>query len=46
MPANAEMIAHAVLKIESTLDRHYLRRLEADAKAPALGVCRVGFWNS
>ena len=38
MPANAEMIAHAVLKIESTLDRHYLRRLEADAKAPALGV--------
>jgi RNA polymerase sigma factor (sigma-70 family) len=38
MPANAEMIAHAVLKIEGTLDRHYLRRLEADAKAPALGV--------
>jgi DNA-directed RNA polymerase specialized sigma24 family protein len=38
MPANAEMIAHAVLKIESTLDRHYLRRLEADSKAPALGV--------
>jgi RNA polymerase sigma factor (sigma-70 family) len=38
MPANAEMIAHAVLKIESTLDRHYLRRLEAEAKAPALGV--------
>jgi len=38
MPANAEMIAHAILKIESTLDRHYLRRLEADAKAPALGV--------
>lgn len=38
LPANAEMIAHAVLKIEGTLDRHYLRRLEADAKAPALGV--------
>jgi RNA polymerase sigma factor (sigma-70 family) len=38
MPANAEMIAHAVLKIEETLDRNYLRRLEADAKAPALGV--------
>jgi DNA-directed RNA polymerase specialized sigma24 family protein len=38
MPANAEMIAHAVLKIEGTLDRHYLRRLESDAKAPALGV--------
>jgi RNA polymerase sigma factor (sigma-70 family) len=38
MPANAEMIAHAVLKIEATLDRHYLRRLESDAKAPALGV--------
>ena len=38
MPANAEMIAHAVLKIEETLDRHYLRRLEADARAPALGV--------
>jgi RNA polymerase sigma factor (sigma-70 family) len=37
-PANAEMIAHAVLKIESTLDKHYLRRLEAEAKAPALGV--------
>jgi DNA-directed RNA polymerase specialized sigma24 family protein len=26
------------LKIESTLDKHYLRRLESDAKAPALGV--------
>ncbi len=38
MPANAEMVAHAVLKIEGTLDKHYLRRLEADAKAPALGV--------
>jgi len=38
MPANAEMVAHAVLKVESTLDRNYLRRLEADAKAPALGV--------
>jgi RNA polymerase sigma factor (sigma-70 family) len=38
MPASAEMIAHAVLKIEGTLDRHYLRRLEADARAPALGV--------
>jgi len=38
MPANAEMIAHAVLKVESTLDKHYLRRLESDAKAPALGV--------
>ena len=38
MPANAEMIAHAVFKIESTLDKHYLRRLESDAKAPALGV--------
>jgi len=37
-PGNAEMIAHAVLKIEGTLDKHYLRRLEADAKAPALGV--------
>ncbi|HEX5133409.1 MAG TPA: sigma-70 family RNA polymerase sigma factor [Candidatus Krumholzibacteria bacterium] len=38
MPANAEMVAHAVLKIEGTLDKHYLRRLESDAKAPALGV--------
>ncbi len=38
MPGNAELIAHAVLKIEGTLDRHYLRRLEAEAKAPALGV--------
>ena len=38
LPGTAEMVAHAVLKIESTLDRHYLRRLEADAKAPALGV--------
>ena len=38
MPANAEMIAHAVLKIEGALDRHYLRRVEADAKAPAMGV--------
>jgi len=38
LPGNAEMIAHAVLKIESTLDKHYLRRLESDAKAPALGV--------
>jgi RNA polymerase sigma factor (sigma-70 family) len=38
LPANAEMVAHAVLKIEGTLDRHYLRRLESDAKAPALGV--------
>jgi RNA polymerase sigma factor (sigma-70 family) len=31
-------VAHAVLKIEGTLDRHYLRRLESDARAPALGV--------
>ncbi len=38
LPANAETVAHAVLKIEGTLDRHYLRRLESDAKAPALGV--------
>ena len=38
MTASAEMVAHAVLKIESTFDRHYLGRLEADAKAPALGV--------
>jgi RNA polymerase sigma factor (sigma-70 family) len=38
LPGSAEMVAHAVLKIESTLDRHYLRRLEAEAKAPALGV--------
>jgi DNA-directed RNA polymerase specialized sigma24 family protein len=35
---NADMLAHAVLKIEATLDKHYLRRLESDAKAPALGV--------
>lgn len=38
LPANAEMVAHAVLKIEGTLDKHYLRRLESEAKAPALGV--------
>lgn len=38
MAAGAEKVAHAVLKIEGTLDRHYLRRLEADARAPALGV--------
>jgi RNA polymerase sigma factor (sigma-70 family) len=38
MTASAEMVAHAVLKIESTFDRRYLRRLESDAKAPALGV--------
>jgi RNA polymerase sigma factor (sigma-70 family) len=38
MTGSAEMVAHAVLKIESTFDRAYLRRLEADAKAPALGV--------
>jgi RNA polymerase sigma factor (sigma-70 family) len=37
-PANAEAVAHAVLKIEGTVDKHYLRRLESDAKAPALGV--------
>jgi RNA polymerase sigma factor (sigma-70 family) len=37
-PAGAEAVAHAVLKIEGTLDRHYLRRLESNAKAPALGV--------
>jgi RNA polymerase sigma factor (sigma-70 family) len=36
--ANAEAVAHAVLKIEATIDKHYLRRLESDAKAPALGV--------
>jgi RNA polymerase sigma factor (sigma-70 family) len=36
--ANAESIAHAVLKIEATIDKHLLRRLESDAKAPALGV--------
>ncbi len=36
--ASAEEVAHAVLKIEGTLDKHYLRRLESDAKAPALGV--------
>ncbi len=38
MRANAETVAHAVLKIEATIDKHYLRRLESDAKAPALGV--------
>lgn len=38
LPATAEMVAHAVLKIEGTLDKHYLRRLESEAKAPALGV--------
>jgi RNA polymerase sigma factor (sigma-70 family) len=38
LPGSADMVAHAVLKIESTLDPHYLRRLESDAKAPALGV--------
>jgi RNA polymerase sigma factor (sigma-70 family) len=37
-PANAEAVAHAVMKIEATIDKHYLRRLESDAKAPALGV--------
>lgn len=36
--ANAEAVAHAVLKIEATVDKHYLRRLESEAKAPALGV--------
>ncbi len=36
--ANAESVAHAVLRIEGTIDKHYLRRLESDAKAPALGV--------
>jgi RNA polymerase sigma factor (sigma-70 family) len=35
---SAESVAHAVLKIEATVDKHYLRRLESDAKAPALGV--------
>ena len=38
VPATAEAVAHAVLKIEGTIDKHYLRRLESDAKAPALGV--------
>lgn len=38
MRANAEAVAHAVLKIEATVDKHYLRRLESEAKAPALGV--------
>lgn len=38
LPANAEMVAHAVLKIGGALDKHYLRRLESEAKAPALGV--------
>jgi RNA polymerase sigma factor (sigma-70 family) len=38
MRGTAEMVAHAVMKIEATLDKHYLRRLESDAKAPALGV--------
>lgn len=38
VPATAELVAHAVLKIEGTIDKHYLRRLESDAKAPALGV--------
>jgi len=36
--ASAESVAHAVLKIEGTLDRHYLRRLESESRAPALGV--------
>lgn len=36
--ASAEAVAHAVLKIEGTLDRHYLRRLESESRAPALGV--------
>jgi RNA polymerase sigma factor (sigma-70 family) len=36
--ANADAVAHAVLRIEGTIDKHYLRRLESDAKAPALGV--------
>ncbi len=38
MTTNAEAVAHAVLKIEGCIDKHYLRRLESDAKAPALGV--------
>jgi RNA polymerase sigma factor (sigma-70 family) len=38
LPATAEKVAHAVLKIEGTMDKHYLRRLESEAKAPALGV--------
>jgi RNA polymerase sigma factor (sigma-70 family) len=38
MPAGAEAVAHAVLRIEGALDKHFLRRVEADAKAPALGV--------
>jgi RNA polymerase sigma factor (sigma-70 family) len=36
--ASAEAVAHAVLKIGGTIDKHYLRRLESDSKAPALGV--------
>jgi RNA polymerase sigma factor (sigma-70 family) len=38
MPGSAEQVAHAVLKIEGVMDKHYLRRLESEAKAPALGV--------
>jgi len=37
-PLSAESLANVVIKIESMFDRHYLRRLEYEAKAPALHV--------
>jgi len=36
--ASADEVADAVLDIESRVDRHYLRRLEANSRARALGV--------
>lgn len=34
----ADDIANAVIRIESLMDRHYLNRLEYNAKAPTLGI--------
>jgi len=35
---SADDIANAVIRIETLMDPHYLRRLEYDARAPAMGV--------
>ncbi|MCH7549586.1 MAG: sigma-70 family RNA polymerase sigma factor [Candidatus Krumholzibacteriota bacterium] len=35
---SADDIANAVIRIESLMDRHYLNRLEYNAKAPTLGI--------
>ena len=34
----ADDIANAVIRIDSVMDAHYLRRLEYESKAPAMGV--------